>query len=111
MRYNNLSDIKNIAELSKLEGTAYYSETAFCILRIRATDDGDKVFIQNVVNGKPEEINMEGIEYYKPTPLILDILNMDEKEFEGEYGELVPGFVYNNALYLLSEFVRDSYER
>lgn len=111
MEYYSLDDVRGVKDLIELGGTANHFSTAYSGVRIRLTDDGEAVFIQDIYSDNLGEIEVEEIEYFGPIPLVLDMLNMDEEEFEKNYGGTVQGFTYNNKLYLFEEFIRDDYGR
>lgn len=108
MSYEYLEDLKGITDLRDLGGTASLALSAFHGIRIRPTDSGEKIFYQ-FVGEKPEEIQEVEIEYFGPIEEVLDTLNVDEDEFEEEYGGTIPGFYIEDTIYLIAEFMRDDY--
>ena len=109
MRYNYLEDLEGITDLKEIGGTATTSFTAFHGMRIRLSDDGERIFYQYVSDKGCEEIHEVDVEYFTAEPEVLDILNMDLDEFEEYYDGVTTGFRVGSEIYLLEEFIRDDY--
>lgn len=91
MGYYDLEDLKKegVKDLRSLGGTASSWESAFFGYRIRVSDDGDRVFVQNIGESG------DGV---------IEIYDIEEFLCDGEFKF---GFSMYGEKYFLDEFLRD----